>query len=763
MNIYKFLVALSVTILSVASLSAQILGGIVRDSDNIPLAGASVWWEGTTVGAITEASGEYSLRRVKGYDRVIVSFMGFRNDTIAIKASQSKLDVKLSSSGVDLESVSVNATIGGNFIKFDAVAKDEMISFAGLCKMACCNLAESFENSASVTVGYSDAVSGARQIKMLGLTGTYTQILDENRPIMRGLSSPYGLSYTPGMWLNSIQVSKGISSITAGHEAITGQINLEYRKPTDEERLFLNIYLNNEMRPEANISSALPVGKSGKLSTVMLFHGSADTDPDFVDMDHNGDGFRDMPLASQYSVANRWLYHADNDLQIRWGAKYLDDSRLGGNVDYTKSMRDEMYDQNIYGSFIHNRNANAYFKLGMPVGRAVWDENTQSELNSNFAFVADYEYFNSSSYFGVNDYEGVENSAVLNAMYNHYFSPRSSLIVGVSSTLQNIDERLSNAVLEGNNLDLSRIENEVGIYGEYTFKIDEKFSLIAGLRGDYNDHLDRTFVTPRGQLRWAVTPSTVLRASAGVGYRSVNVLTDNIGILATGRSIVFDQSDSDYNPQEKALTYGGSLTQSFSIIGNSDATISVDYFRTEFGNQVIVDQEMDSEYVHIYSSQERSTTDSYQVDLTWKPSERFDIFATYRYTNSKMTLNNSDGTTRTVERPLVSRYKALLNLQYATHMRRWTFDATAQLNGGCRLPDFTGGGDSPAYPMFFAQVSRRLGDWEVYAGCENIANYIQHDAIISADNPYSTEFNSTAVWGPLMGRKFYIGLRFNLY
>ncbi len=756
--------ALVAVTLSLSTIVAQTLSGVVKDAEGVPLIGASVWWEGTSVGTTTDTQGAYTLRRVKGYDKIIAAYIGFQSDTLAVNSSAAKLDVTLSDQGVELESVRVTATSGGNFIKFNAIAKTEMISFAGLCKMACCNLAESFENSASVTVGYSDAVSGARQIKMLGLTGTYTQILDENRPIMRGLSSPYGLSYTPGMWLNSIEVSKGISSVTAGHEAITGQINLGYRKPTDEERLFLNLYLNDEMRPEVNLASSLPVSKDGRLSTVILAHASADTDPEYASCDRNDDGFRDMPQARQINFANRWLYRAANDVQIRWGARYLEEDRLGGELGYTDDMRDEMLtNKSIYGSYIHNRNANAYFKMGVPVGQITYDADREEELRSNFAFVADYEYFSSDSYFGFNDYAGVENSVMLNAMYNHFFRRGSSLILGLSTTMQDIDEVLTNSALADNNLDLSRQENEVGIYGEYTFKIDEKFSLIAGLRGDYNEMLDRAFVTPRGQVKWSITPSTTVRASAGVGYRSVNVITDNIGILATGREIKFDQSESIYNPQEKAITWGGSLTQSFKILKSGDATISVDYFRTDFRNQVIVDQEMDSEYIHVYSSEGKSTTDSYQVDLTWKPSDRWDIFATFRYTDSEITLNDTNGNPYTVERPLVSRYKTLLNVQYASHMRRWTFDATAQLNGSSRLPNYAGGGDSPSYPMFYAQVSRRLGDWEIYTGCENIANYVQSDAIISASDPFSTSFNSTAVWGPLMGRTFYIGLRFNLY
>ena len=693
------------------SLRAQDLRGVVRDADNQPLIGASVYWAGTTIGASTDAQGAFLLHRVKGYDRLVASYLGFVNDTLDVKSGVDKVAFALRSEGVALEGVVVEGNLSGNFVKRDGIVKGEMISFAGLCKMACCNLAESFENSASVTVGYSDAISGARQIKMLGLAGTYTQILDENRPIMRGLSAPYGLSYTPGMWLNSIQVSKGVASVTAGHEAITGQINLEHRKPTDDERLFVNLYLDDELRPEANISTAFPVTKDKKLSRVILLHGSMDTDA--RKMDHNHDGFRDLPKADQINVANKWLYAADNGAQIRWGWKFVQENRLGGMLDYkdTKAMREDM-EKNwdwragdkkmpLYGSHIRNRNANGYFKVGMPVGPAVYDPDEQDEMRSNLAFVADFDHFSEDAYFGLNDYTGNQNSLALNLMYNHYFTYRSSLIVGVQGHLDYYREKLLNptpwiAANSVRDYDFDRNEREAGAYAEYTYAIKDKFSVVAGLRGDYNHYYDRFFLTPRGHLKWNITPSTTLRGSAGLGYRSTNVITDNIGVLATGRAITFLDNESGkfdfrkFDRMEKALTVGGSLTQTFGLVNPGDATLSFDYFRTQFYNSVVADQEMYADRIVFYDTDGRSYTDTYQIDFSWSPVERLDIFATFRYTDSEMTIRRADGGTARVERPLVSEYKTLLNIQYATKFRRWVFDATAQLNGPARIPTQTG-------------------------------------------------------------------------
>lgn len=772
-----------------AAASAQEMRGTVQDAEGQPLVGASVYWAGTNIGASTDATGAFQLHRVKNHDLLVASYLGYVNDTLQLVAGVNRAEFTLQSEGVALDDVVIEGNLSGNYVKRDGIMKGEMISFAGLCKMACCNLAESFENSASVTVGYSDAISGARQIKMLGLAGTYTQILDENRPIMRGLSAPYGLSYTPGMWLNSIQVSKGVSSVTAGHEAITGQINLEHRKPTDNERLFVNLYLDDELRPEANISTAFPVSRDKKLSSVILLHGSMDTD--VRKMDHNHDGFRDLPKAAQINVANKWLYAADNGTQVRWGWKFVQENRLGGMIGYknTSAMREAMardwdWQQSgtampLYGSHIRNRGVNGYFKIGTPIGPSVYDDEEQDEMRSNLALVVDFDHFNEDAYFGLNDYDGNENTLSANLMYAHYFTYRSSLNVGVQGHTSAVREKLLNetpwlGVASDAAYDLFRTENELGAYAEYTYTLKDKFSLVAGARGDYNSYYDKFYFTPRGHVKWNITPTTTLRASAGLGYRSTNVITDNIGILATGRRIIFDgntvASEAAFrglDRMEKALTVGGSLTQTFSALGQDNMTLSFDYFRTQFYNSVVVDQEWNPQYINIYDSRGRSYTDTYQVDFSWTPVERLDIFATFRYTDSEMTIDRPDGGTARVERPLVSRYKTLLNIQYATKFRRWVFDATAQLNGPSRIPTQNGiladDSHSPSYPMFFAQVSRKVGKFDIYVGCENIADYRQKDPILHASNPYSCEFNSMNVWGPLMGRKFYIGMRWNLY
>ena len=779
------LLALIVLMPSVALAQRTITGKVVDADNNSPLIGASLYWKNTTAGTTTTTDGSFSIRRVNGFETLVVDYLGYDIAEIEVGKEENTLDIRLKPSAVDIDEVVVEGQQRGNYAKSGGITRQEQISFAGLCKMACCSLAESFENSASVTVGYSDAISGARQIKMLGLAGTYTQILDENRPIMQGAGAAYGLSYTPGMWLNSIQVSKGVASVTAGHEAITGQINLEHRKPTDDERFFLNLYFDSELRPEINVSSAIPLLPDKSLSTVIMAHGSLDT----AQHDMNGDGFSDMPKANQINVANKWLWQNAGGVQLRWGWKVVNENRLGGQLGYKKDMYEDMVADpfnSLYGSKIHNRNINAYAKLGIPVGyERTFTGDPADAVQNNVAMILDYDNYLTDSYFGLNKVDVVENALRYNITYAHYFTQRSSLNAGASAYMRMMDNNYQQpAIADGAPAEAWSFIGkstlvEPGLFAEYTYQIEDKFSLVVGLRGDYsmiegdyyNDVKGKLLVTPRSHIRWSITPRTTLRASAGMGYRRQNLVTDNIWMMTTSRHIKFAGLTDD---MEAAATFGGSLSQTFRLAQDDMATISFDYFRTQFFNTMVFDQETADNSILIYNSDGKSFTDNYQIDFNWTPFRGFDLFATFRYTNAKMTVER-DGEQILVERPLTSRYKGLINIQYA--VRRWVFDATAQLNGPVRLPELDGDllkatenpNLSPIYPMFFAQVSYKISNLTLYLGCENIANYVQghkghgQAPILGSEAPFEEGFNSSAVWGPLMGRKFYIGLRLNLY
>ncbi len=639
----------------------------------------------------------------------------------------------------------------------------ETITAAGLCKMACCNLAESFENSASVTVGYSDAVTGARQIRLLGLSGIYTQMLDENRPVMRGLASPFGLSYVPGQWLESIQIAKGVTSVINGVESMTGQINMEHRKPTDEKPLFVNASMMSDSKADLNIASSLQLNDCW--STVLLGHVSGN----FVSMDSNGDGFLDDPMQLQFNLANRWLYYAPDGTQVRFGVRALRDGRRGGEQDPDR-MGHPGYDKDtfapggIWGSDILNNSLNGYLKVGVPLN----EDNSQ-----NIAAVLDYNYYNTRSYFGATSYLATQHSEFINLLYQNQVWDAHHFTLGLSSMADLYGEKLVR-VLPGQQIvyEAPSILVNAGVFGEYTFHAGEKFSSIVGLRGDWYKGEGFKF-SPRITLKYAPIEAIVLRANAGRGLRFSTPLVDNIGVFSTSKHFVGSFSD---HTLEDAWTFGGNISYYFKLGASENAYVSLDYFRSQFTQQKIVDYEHIPGAIEFYDltdlSGGRAFTDSYQIDFSCEPVERFTITLTGRYTNARTSLADHAGL---VEKPMTSRYKGVLNLQYATNLNKWIFDFTASVNGPCRVYNFMENlkdsdgnllyrnGQTPVYPLLYLQVTKRFKGVDIYAGGENLTNFRQKNVILGAADTSLPSFDASCVWGPLMGVKVYAGVRFTLW
>lgn len=669
-----------------------------------------------------------------------------------------------------LQATVFTARQAGNYLSKGKTIRTEVISAAGLCKMACCNLAESFENSASVTVGYSDAVTGARQIRLLGLSGTYTQMLDENRPVMRGLAAPFGLSYVPGQWLESIQIAKGSPSVINGAESITGQINLEHRKPTDERPLFINASVMSDSKMDFNIASSLQLNE--KWSTVMLGHVSGNA----VSADHNHDGFMDDPQMLQINLANRWLYYADNGVQVRFGVRALQDGRRGGQKGYDhrtygfeavgREAGGDTYAP--WGSEIMNRSINGYLKAGVPLN----EENTR-----NIAVVADYNYYVMDSYFGATKYLAGQHSGFLNLLFQNEINESHKFTAGLSANCDRYDEDflryvpgVSDAAVKNGVSTLA----SAGAFGEYTYHAGDAFSLITGLRGDfYTGHGFR--VTPRLTMKYSPVDEIVIRANGGRGLRFASPLVDNIGVLSTGKRFLGDFAG---HMLEDAWTFGGNMTYYIPFGPSSDTYLSFDYFRTQFADQMIADYEHVENAIDFYSLDGRSFTDNYQVDFNIVPLERLTVTATFRYTDAKVSLAGKG----LVERPMTSRYKGVLNLQYAAKLNKWIFDFTASVNGPARVYDFMLGetdtdgnllyrnGLTPVYPLLYFQITKRFKGLDLYIGGENLTGFTQKNIILGSGRDASghvhasqPSFDASAVWGPVMGAKFYAGVRFTLW
>jgi len=621
----------------------------------------------------------------------------------------------------------------GNTLSKGKEIRTEVISAAGLCKMACCSLAESFENSASVSVGYSDAVTGARQIRLLGQNGVYTQMLDENRPVMRGLAAPFGLSYVPGQWLESIQIAKGVTSVINGVEAMTGQINMEHRKPTDEKPLYVQASFMNDTKADVNLVSSLQLDPMQKWSTVTFAH----ADANFKSHDHNGDGFMDDPRVMNFSFGNRWLYYDYlSGAQLRFGVSSVRDRRNGV----------QMKDAGGWKSKIENNLVNAYVKFGVP---------TDEAQKGSLAFVADYTYQWMDAGFGALPFSARQHSAFLNLLYQKEVSESNKFTVGASDTYDGYKSYLNSFLC----LDAM---NQLGAFGEYTFHHGEAFSCIAGLRADIYG-LQKFAVSPRLTIKWAPIPSLVFRANGGRGLRRSRPLLDNFGVFSTTKELAGEYSNSI---MENSWTYGANLTWYLPFDKKERSYLSVDWFSTNFTSQMLLEYGQDKILFRSMGKDDRSFTNNLQVDFYVEPLRGLSITITGRLTDPRQTLGvQSDNI-----KPMTSLCKAVLNVQYATRLNKWIFDATAALNGSCRVWDFMrnvdslyAGGYTPAYPLVYAQITRRFKGFDVYLGGENLTGYVQPNPIIGAENPFEKGFDASLVWGPLMGVKVYAGIRMTIW
>jgi outer membrane receptor for ferrienterochelin and colicin len=612
-----------------------------------------------------------------------------------------------------------------------------------LYKAACCNLSESFETNPSVDVSYNDAVTGSKQIQLLGLSGNYTQLTVENLPGPRGIATSLGLNSIAGTWVESIQLTKGIGSVANGYESIAGQINVELKKPENSERLYANAHINDFGKTDFNLNISQKLGKNW--STGLLLH------DDFLSnrqLDFNKDGFRDLPTGNQFSAINRWKYDNGKGFLTQFGIKALNDTRTGGEIAFKPSA--DKYTTNHYGLGINTKRYEAFAKIGY-----VFPEKKYKSIGLQ---LSGFDH-RQDSYFGLTNYNAWQQNFYANLIYQSIIGTTiHKFRTGVSFLYDRYNENLKS-------LQYGRREIVPGAFFEYTFTPSEKLSIVAGLRGDHNS-LFGFFLTPRLHVRYEPVPGTTIRLSAGRGQRTANIFAENTGVFASSRQIYIITSNAGkaYGlDAEVAWNKGISIDQKLRLF-QRDALLSIDFFRNDFTNQVVVDLEDPGE-IRFYNLQGKSYSNSLQAELHVEPLKKLELRLAYRYFDVKTTYNG-----KLLQRPLTATNRAFSNLAYT--INGWKFDYTINYNSRKRIPGTASNpaqyqrvNYSPSYFLMNSQVSKTIGKkhpMDFYIGVENLTNYFQKDVIIAADQPFSQYFDASIVWGAITGRMFYLGWRYKI-
>lgn len=734
--------------LPIFSFSQDKISGMIMEAneknEHIGLAGANVYWLDTSIGTVTDIDGKFSIPYKKEYAKLVISYVGFKTDTITVK--EPKMVHHWLQPTDNLDAVTVTSRKQATAKSYLKATNTFTVSSDELLKAACCNLSESFETNPSIDVNFADAVTGTRQIKMLGLTSPYILIATENIPSIRGASQAFGMSFIPGTWVESIQITKGAGSVVNGFESIAGQINAELVKPATDNKFFLNAYTNAMGRFELN--THLNTVVNDKWSTGLYLHGNTHQ----VNHDVNNDNFLDVPLYNQINVMNRWQYvDTEKGFVSFINLKVLNDEKQTGQVNF--NPKTDRGTTNNWGGEIDTRRYEVSTKLGYVNPEVPWQSvGVQTAFSSH----------KQESYYGLNQYDITHNSLYANAIYNSIISDsRHKIKTGVSYTYDHYDE-FANAT------DYERTENSIGAFFEYNFDNLEKLNLTAGIRVDHHNLLG-TFITPRFHARYTPWEKSALRASFGRGKRSANIFAENQNIFSTSRTInILNSNGSIYglNP-EIAWNYGLSFLQGFNLFDRK-ADVTVDYYRTDFKNQVVVDFENPQE-VNFYNLDGKSYANSFQVELNYNVFEHVDLRMAYKYYDVKTDYNSGK-----LEKPLTPKNRFFANASYETYKKengsQWKFDATYNWLSKQRfsstvtspsqfqLPKFT-----PTLSTLNAQITKVFSPkFEVYLGGENITNVRQDNPILGADDPFGSNFDTTFVYGPIFGATYYAGLRFKI-
>lgn len=765
MKVYSLLVAVLMAVVPgivSGKPNSGVVSGVVMDDKGEVLIGANVYWAGTSTGVATDVDGKFVLPIVNSTDLLVTSYMGYHNDTTEVER-HGDITIVLVSDLV-LDEVTITERKMAVLRSRTSAIATETLTGEELCKAACCNLSESFETSASVDVAYADAATGAKQIRLLGLSGTYVQLLTENTPNVRGLAQSFGMEYIPGPWMEAIQVSKGTSSVINGYEAIAGQINVEFLKPQKQDPVAVNLYLNSELMAEINATGGWDLNE--KVSTGVLLHAK---DMEY-EMDHNRDGFLDMPRNRQLNLLNRW-YIKSGDYTGQVLVRALYDQRLGGTL--SKS------EEPAYAIDLRTRRIDGFIKNGY-----VFDH----ETGTSVGVIASASYHDQSNTYGPREWDANQANAYLNAIFQTSFEDpeidpfdyhEHKLSAGISVNYDRYEE-VYTGIFAPDGFVPSGLVNEVtpGIFAEYTYSYKDKVTLLVGLREDYSNRYG-FFTTPRMNLRYAPFEWWTLRGSVGLGYRSPNIIADNASFLPSNRDFI---ADKDLK-QERSLNTG--ITTSFYIpVGNRELTLSAEYYYTRFLNGVIADIDNDLHGVRLFNISDvtgaKAYSHNYQVEANMEILRGWTMTAAFRYTDVKQT-TFANGELLLLDKALQNKFKAVLTTSYQTPLKTWQFDFTAQFNGqgrmpvGFEIPDESGqyykSGDyiyHKWYPQLLGQITKYWRTCSLYVGAENMTNFTQ-DNPLKGDryesghvNPYSDNFDASMVWAPVSGWKVYMGFRWNL-
>lgn len=719
--------------------TGEIRGRIV--SNDGPVIAANVGIPELQKGQATDNEGFFHIQQVPvGTYTLEVSSVGFKKHTQTIETEAGEileLTIELEESMHALDQVVVTGTMRKTYVKDSpvkvSVVKSDQLQQGKISG----NIMDLISSVNGLTTQLNCGVCGTNAIRINGVEGPNTAVLIDGMPIMGALASVYGLNGISPSIIDQVEVIKGPQSTLYGTQALGGVVNIITKNPATTPTFSADIYAKSTEEGNVNLAYSPKFGR---------FEGFVSGNVVHLEnyFDKNNDTFNDLVQQSRVSLFGKGTLLGENmEQRLNVATKLYTENRTGGVQEFTDDLRGS---GQIYGESIYTNR----FELMTDYRPAGFSEQLR--------FSGAVTYHDQDSYYGTDWYDAQQGIVFGQLTWDQSIGNRFKLLTGTTIRYETYDD---NTPATSGGIDRRWIP---GIFsqGEWTVGV---FTFLGGLRIDH--HSEHGYVTaPRLSTKFSPTDLTTFRASAGTGFRVVNVFTEDHAALTGSREVVFNE---DLDPeQSKSIT--ASLEQIIPF-GANPMTVGLDGFYTHFSNKIIPDYDQDPNLIVYENLDGFSVTRGFSIDI----DQNFTAIP-FSY-NASITIMDvyTDENGEKQALTYAPDYTGTFGATYDIRSMDFSLGYNGNLVGPKRMPgnyveDFGREEWSPAFSTHdlkltkeFTNVNDRNGiGFEAYVSVENIFDYTQGSPLVDARNPFGPDFDTIYTWGPIVGRTFSLGARINL-
>lgn len=756
MRIYLLLIFLLATTISYGQHTGVLFGRV--SSEGKPVEFVNILIVEITQGAITDSLGNYRMENVPiGKFTVQFSGIGFITSKQSVTVTgDTQLNVDLMEDVALLNEVVVTGTLK-EVSKMESSIPVEVYSPTLFRKNPTPNIFEGLSMINGVQPQLNCNVCGTGDIRINGLDGPYTMVLLDGMPIVSSLSTVYGLSGIPNSLVKRIEVVKGPASTLFGSEAVGGLINIITQDAFTAPQFSVDAYSTSVGELNTDIGGVFKAGKASSLLGVNYFRF---TNP----RDINKDNFIDVVLQDRISVFNKWSFKTRSGKQSSIAGRLFYEDRWGGELQWTEALRGSDL---VYGESIKTKR----FEL---IG------SHPLSANKNLTFDYSYNDHNQDSYYGSTSFQAQQKTAFAQLRWNKLFG-KHEILVGLPYRYIFYDDNTLGTA-DGNK-NAPGITSLPGLFVQDELKFNKKFTLLAGLRYDHHI-IQGSIITPRLSFKYASHENSVIRLTAGRGFRVVNLFTEDHAALTGAREVVIVNELKPENSWNGNLNYVHTF-----LFAKGFANIDASLFYTHFTNRIIGDFITDPNKIIYDNLSGYAVSKGVSLNVESQFTSGLNIIMGGTLMEVYQVQDNTSG--ERIPQVLAPRFSGTATVSYTLPNSKWLIDLTARINGPMFMPvlpnDFRSD-KSPWVPLLNLQLSRHLhvkkSHLEIYGGVKNLLNFIPVNPLLHPDDPFDRPggkyfdnngdprpdtnpngytFDTAYSYAPMQGARAFLGVRFKIH